>query len=262
MFTIMHSNRQKMKPSLSIIIITKNNADTIERCLQSVQWANEIIVLDSGSTDLTLSLCRQYADRVFQTDWPGFGLQKNRALEEATGEWVYSIDSDEWMSDALCEEIKRVISNPTATVFRQPRLNQYCNQWMHYGDVGKDKVTRLFKRGSARFSDAIVHESLQTNCVAGKLLSPLMHRAYPSIEELLFRMNKYSSLSAEMRFKKGKKTNLLRAILSARWIFLRSYFFRLGFLDGKMGYIVATAAAQSSYYRHIKLMALYSGNQA
>lgn len=248
-----------MKPSLSVILITKNSAQTVEKCLQSVSFADEIIVLDSGSTDATVTLCQQYTSAVFQTDWPGFGIQKNRALEKATSEWVFSIDSDEFVSDALRDEIVRATQNPTHLVFQMPRRNQYCGQWMRFGDVGKDKVIRLFKRGFAKFNDNLVHESVITNEKIGTLISPLMHRAYESIEELLFRMNKYSTLSAEIRFKKGKKTSLLRAILSARWTFLRSYFFRLGFLDGKMGYIVATAAAQSSYYRHVKLL-LHSEN--
>ena len=243
-----------MKPSLSVIIITKNNAGTIEKCLKSVAFADEIIIFDSGSTDATLSLCQHYTSRLFQTDWPGFGEQKNRALNEATGDWVFSIDSDEWMSDALREKIIAMIQNPTHLVFQMPRCNQYCGQWMRYGDVGRDKVIRLFKRGCAKFNNNIVHENIETREKIGFLSAPIMHRAYESIEELLLRMNKYSSLSADLRFQKGKKTSLLRAILSARWIFIRAYFFRLGFLDGQMGYIVATAAAQSSYYRHVKLL--------
>src|SRR3990167_6765223 len=147
--------KSKMKPSLSIIIITKNSAATIEKCLQSVAWADEVILLDSGSTDNTISLCQKYTDQVFQTDWPGFGIQKNRALEKATSEWIYSIDSDEWMSDDLHAEIIRTLQNPTTNVYKQPRRNQYCGQWIRFGDVGKDKVIRLFKRGTAKFSDNI-----------------------------------------------------------------------------------------------------------
>lgn len=246
-----------MKPSLSIIMITKNSADTVEKCLQSIQWADEIIILDSGSTDKTIELCEKVTSAVYKTDWPGFGIQKNRALAKATGDWVLSIDSDEWISDELHKEIIQTLQHPSHSVYQIPRRNQYCGQWMRHGDVGKDAVIRLFKRGTAHFNDNIVHESIETKETIGKLRSPLMHRAYQSIEELLSRMNKYSSLSAEIRFKKGKKTNLLRAILAARWTFIRAYFFRLGFLDGKMGYIVATAAAQSSYYRHVKLMLLH-----
>lgn len=245
-----------MKPSLSIIIITKNSAKTIERCLTSVQFADEIIVLESGSTDGTVSLCQQYTSHVFQTDWPGFGIQKNRALEKATKEWVFSIDSDEWISDALRKEIIGTLQNPIYSVYQMPRCNQYCGQWMRFGDVGRDKVIRLFKRGSAKFNDNIVHESLQTTESIGTLKSPLMHCAFHSIEELLITMNRYSTLSAEMRFQQGKKTSFMKAICSSVWAFLKAYFFRLGFLDGKMGFIVAITVSQGCFFRHVKLLEL------
>ncbi len=245
-----------MKPSLSIIIITKNSSETIEKCLQSVAFADEIIVLDSGSTDQTISLCRQYTDKLFQTDWPGFGPQKNRALEKATGDWIFSIDSDEWIDHKLQEEITQVIQHSEKTVFTLPRRNQYCGEWIRFGDVGKDKVTRLFKRGSARFSDDSVHERIITDQRIAPLKSPLFHNSYQSFEALMQRMNTYTTLSAKMRFERGKKTNLLKAIFSGWWAFMRSYFFRLGFLDGKIGFIVAVSSAESSYYRHVKLMGL------
>lgn len=245
-----------MEPSISVIIITKNSAKTIERCLESIKWANEIIVLDSGSTDNTVALCQLYTSQVVQTDWPGFGKQKNRALDMATQEWILSIDSDEWVDDALRTEIIATLKNPTATVYDIPRLNQYCGKWIRHGDVGKDSVTRLFKRGHAQFSDDIVHEKIITNDSVKRLRSPLCHNTYESIDALLHRMNLYSTLSAKIRFERGKKTSLLNAMFSATWLFIRSYFFRAGFLDGKMGFIVCLAAAHSSYYRHIKLIEL------
>lgn len=247
-----------MKPSLSVIIITKNSAKTIEKCLESITWADEMVILDSGSTDETIALCHKYTKNIFKTDWPGFGLQKNRALKKATGDWILSIDSDEWVDEKLRHEIIATIQNPAALVFQMPRLNQYCGQWIYHGDVGKDKVTRLFKRSAAHFSNDIVHEKILTSEKIGKLKSVLHHNTYDSIEALLHRMNFYSSLSAKKRFEQGKKTNLLCAIVSALWSFTRSYFFRAGFLDGKMGFIVCLAAAESSYYRHVKLMELHA----
>lgn len=246
-----------MKPSLSITIITKNSAETIEKCLMSVNWADEIIVLDSGSTDETVAICRKYTNHVIETDWPGFGPQKNRALEKATGDWVFSIDSDEWVSDALRDEIIKTIQKTTKHVFVMRRLNQYCGKWIRFGDVGKDTVIRLFKRGFARFTDDIVHEKLITkHQPIGKLKSPLLHNSYLSIGALMQRMDRYTTLSAESRFSRGKKTSLTRAILAGFWIFLRSYVFRWGFCDGKMGFIVAISSAEASYYRHVKLLEL------
>jgi glycosyltransferase involved in cell wall biosynthesis len=243
-------------PTLSVIIITKNSEKTIEQCLQSVQFADEIIVLDSGSEDQTLALCQHYTSKVFQTDWPGYGPQKNRALDKATGEWVFSIDSDEWISDESRREIIEAMQNNSADVFMMPRLNQYCGQWIYHGDAGRDKVTRLFKRTAARFSDDIVHESLVTTHTIKKLKHPLMHNTYDSLDALISRMNKYSTLSAQLRFKKGKKSNLRKALTSSIWIFIRSYILRRGFLDGKMGFIVAVSNAECSFYRHLKLSEL------
>lgn len=248
----------KMEPSISVIVITKNSAKTIERCLESVKWADEIIVLDSGSTDNTVALCQRYTQHVIQTDWPGFGKQKNRALDRATRDWVLSIDSDEWVDGVLQAEISATLRNPTVNVYAVPRLNQYCGKWIRHGDVGKDCVTRLFKRGHAKFSDDIVHEKLITTEKSKRLRSSLCHNTYESIDALLHRMNLYSNLSAKIRFERGKKTNLFKAVFSMIWLFTRSYFFRAGFLDGKMGFIVCVAAAQSSYYRHIKLIELHN----
>lgn len=247
----------KIKPSVSITVITKNSENTIEKCLQSLRWANEIIVLDSGSTDNTVSLCHKYTDQVFQTDWPGFGPQKNRAIEKATSDWIFSIDSDEWLSDASRDEILNIIQATEHTAFIMPRLNQYCGKWIRFGDVGKDKVMRLFKKGYAHFSNDIVHERLIVDeKKLGQLKHALLHNSYQSIDAIMERMNRYTTLSAQARFTHGKKTSLTKTLLSSIWAFLRSYVFRYGFLDGKMGLVVAISSAESSYYRHIKLLEL------
>lgn len=245
-------------PSLSFTIITKNSERTIEKCLESIKWANEIVVLDSGSTDHTIAICKKYTDKVFETDWPGFGPQKNRAIDKATGDWIFSIDSDEWLSNASRDEIIKILQkNHGFSIFQMPRLNKYCGQWVRYGDVGRDKVTPLFKRGAARFNDNIVHEGLVTEGRMGILKNPLFHDSYESLEALLQRMNMYTTLSAQSRFKNNKKTSVLKAVFSSIWAFIKSYFFRVGFLDGKIGLIVSVSSAESSFYRHMKLLALY-----
>lgn|SRR3990167_9323436 len=238
---------------LSAIIITKNSGFTIEKCLKSLSFVDEIIVLDSGSTDDTVTLCRQHTDQVYQTDWPGFGPQKNRALNKATGDWIFSIDSDEWVSDSLRISILETLKNTTGSVFKLQRRNQYCGQWIRFGDPGKDFIVRLFKKGCARFSDDCVHERVITDEKIYTLKGLLMHNSYRSYEELLNRMNRYTTLSAQQRFSQGKRSSFSRALFSGLWAFLRSYIFRLGFLDGKIGYIVAVSSGQSSFYRHLKL---------
>jgi glycosyltransferase involved in cell wall biosynthesis len=241
--------------TISAIIITKNAEHYIQRCLESVQWMDEIVVLDSGSTDRTIEVCKKFTDKVFQTDWPGFGIQKNRALDRATSEWVFSIDSDEWLSEELKQEIQQTIQRPSAAIFSIPRRTKFIGKFLYHGDPGKDRVLRLFKKGVTRFSDVAVHENLLVrNQKVEKLKNVLFHESYRSVEELLERMNRYSSLSALMRVQKGKKGSLTKAITHGLWAFIKTYVLRAGFLDGKVGFIVAVTMAESSYYRYVKMM--------
>lgn len=241
--------------NLSIIIITQNSSLYIARCLESVRWAAEIIVLDSGSTDNTLQLCKEYTDKVYSTDWPGYGPQKNRALQKATKQWVLSLDSDEWLSKSLQEEIKQAIAHNQADAFSIPRRNIYCGKWLRFGEEGNDRLIRLFKRKKGVFKNSRVHEAvvLKSDCKLMKLKQPLWHDSCRSIDQLIDRMNLYSTLSAQSRFEQGKKSNLTKAIMHGLWAFIHPYFFRLGFLDGRMGFIIAKINAQGSYYRHLKL---------
>lgn len=246
-----------MKPSLSLIIITKNGEATIEQCLQSVSGlATEIIVFDSGSTDNTVSICKKYTDKVFETDWPGYGTQKCRAIAKATGDWVLSLDDDEWLSEGLKEEIKTTLQNPAGKVYRFPMRTKYCDQWVRFGDVGRKQAIRLFKRNAATFQDGAIHEGLLTDEKIHDLKSPVYHHSYLSYEALMERMNSYTTLTAQSRFNKGKRTRFSSALFGATWAFLRAYIFRLGFLDGQIGFVVAFSSAESSFYRHMKLLAL------
>ena len=244
------------KPNLSVIIITKNEEQRIRRCLESVRWVDEIIVLDSGSTDNTVAICQEFTDKVYITDWPGFGMQKNRALEKAQGEWVFSIDADEWADDDLRQEIMAAIAaNGPEDAFAIPRRTQYLGCWVYHGDVGRDKVTRLFRRGQVRFTDDVVHESLRVDeSRVGQLKQHLYHDSYRTLEELQERMNTYTTLSAQTRYRRGKRSSLTKAVTHAAWAFVKAYFVRRGFLDGRIGFIVAVSSAESSYYRYLKLL--------
>jgi len=158
--------------SLSVIIIVKNEESSIRECLASVAWADEIIVLDSGSTDQTVAICKEYTDNVYETDWPGFGPQKNRTLQYATKEWVLSIDADERISYDLQTEIKRVIQMPRRyDAYSMPRRSNYCGRYMKHSGWWPDRVVRLFRRGKAHFSDDLVHERIIVEGKAGKLKS-------------------------------------------------------------------------------------------
>lgn len=239
--------------TLSVIIITKNAERHVKRSLESCKWADEIIIIDSGSTDQTLDIASQYTQNITQTDWPGFGPQKNRALAKATGDWVLSLDADEYLSDELKSEIQQAINLNNTDAYSIPRRSKYCGHTIRFGDWRNDNVVRLFKRGCASFSNDLVHEKLLVTGTIKKLNNHLYHEAFSSLEEVLNKMNQYSTLGAEMRFKKGQTASLSKAISHSLWTFIRGYFFRLGFLDGKAGYMLAISNAQGCYYRYLKL---------
>lgn len=249
---------------LSVILITKNEASNIRECLESVRFANEWIIVDSGSTDGTVDIAREFGATVICTDdWPGFGPQKNRALEAATGDWVLSIDADERISDALREEILAAISSGRHAAYALPRLSSFCGRFIRHSGWYPDHIVRLFRRGAARFSDSLVHESLRLTQGAqgttGRLASHIIHYSYLDDESVLRKLNQYSTLGAQQAYAAGKRGGLGKALAHALSAFLRSYVFKRGFLDGQAGVMVAISAAESTYHKYLKLMLLSEG---
>jgi glycosyltransferase involved in cell wall biosynthesis len=246
--------------ALSVILIVKNAAQDIQRCLESVKWADEIIILDSGSQDNTLETCRKYTQNIFSTDWPGFGIQKNRALDKAQGKWVLSIDADETLSSGLVEEIKQIISKTEDQydAYTIKRISFFCGKKIRYGDWGRDKVVRLFRRlPPIRFTPAIIHEKLQGYSNVGNLKEVIFHDTMKTITQVLLKLEHYSSFAALKLYQQHTKSTLLKAILHAKWCFIRGYFLRLGFLDGREGFILAISNALGVFYRYVKLIYLY-----
>jgi len=247
-----------MPKKLSAIIITKNEAANIRACLESVAWADEIIVIDSGSSDATTEICEELGARVYVHDWPGFGMQKNRALGYAIYDWVFSIDADERVTPELRASIEAVLHNETDTcaAYRISRLSSYCGRFMRHSGWYPDTIVRLFKRDAARFSDDLVHERLLVEGQIGQLGGELLHYAFTGAEEVLQKINHYSSAGAAMMQKRGKQATLPGAVLRGLWSFIRTYFLRAGFLDGREGFMLAVSNAEGTYYRYIKLMLL------
>lgn len=241
---------------LSVIVITKNEAQHIGRCLASLAWADEIIVLDSGSDDDTVAICRQFTEKVFVTDWPGFGPQKQRALEKAGHDWVLSIDADEEVSEALRTEIEQAIRQSDVQGFEIPRLSSYCGKQIKHADWWPDHVLRLFRREAGRFSDDVVHERVQLTGNIKQLRNPLLHEAFVDPEEVLRKLNNYSSLGAEKLFAQGKTASLGLAIVKGLWNFFRTYFIKTAILDGAEGLMLAISNAEGSYYKYLKLRGL------
>ncbi len=242
---------------LSVIIITKNEAANIRDCLQSVAWANEIVVVDAGSTDETVEICKAFGASVYVHDWPGFGAQKNRALSYATGDWILSIDADERITTESRSEIERAIKAPHQNVaFKMPRLSSFCGRYMRHSGWYPDYVARLFRRDTAKFSDDLVHERLVVNGETGTLQHHLIHDTFHDLESLLNKVNQYSTAGARMMDEKNRSSSLTQAVVRACWAFFRTYVLRAGFLDGREGFMVAVSTAEVTYYRYVKLLLL------
>lgn len=247
------------RPTLSAIVITRNEAHNLHDCLQSMQGlVDEIIVVDSQSTDATVSIAQQHGAKVSQpADWPGFGPQKNRALDLATCDWVFSIDADERVTPELADEIKKVLqANSSGVAYKVPRLSWYCGKFIHHAGWQPDHVLRLFRRGDARFSNDLVHERVIPSTAVRELKSCLLHYSFLNFSQVLDKVDRYSTASALQMFKNGKKSSLKKAVLHGFWSFFRTYFIRRAFLDGSQGFALAVSNAEGTYYRYMKLWLL------
>jgi len=249
----------KRKQSLSVTIIAQDEADRIEPCLQSVaNWADEIIVLDSGSSDNTVEIARRYTDKVFETDWPGYGPQKQRALEKANCDWVLSIDADERVSPELRHDIDAALTdNPEYVGYRTPWAVIVYGHRMDFGRSAR-APRRLFKREGARFTDAQVHEHVVlAPGKKGTLEGRLYHYTHRNYGHALQKSAKYAWLGGQKRFAAGKwGGGLPVAALRSAWNFILIYFLRLGFLDGPVGFVVAVTYAQGAFNKYGALWAL------
>jgi glycosyltransferase involved in cell wall biosynthesis len=228
---------------LSVAIITHNEEANLGRTLGAVRFADEVVLVDSGSTDGTVEVARVMGAKVFVEDWKGFAAQKNSAIEKCSGEWVLTIDADEEVSAELRDSILAELKSPQFAVYRMPRRNLIFGRWIRFGGYWPDAKLRLFRRGSAQFEDRAVHEDVKFSGPIGKLRGWLIHRAYPTLTEYISHMNHYSSLGAEMAEEKGRVSHKLPAFLWNVFLnplatFVYNYIFRLGFLDGREGLLL------------------------
>lgn len=244
--------------TLTVITTTRDNERTIRRCLESVAWADEIVVVDSGSTDRTLEIAREFTASVHQTpDFPGHGPQKNRALARATGDWVLSLDSDEWVTPALRAELEAAMAAPgDYAAFLMPRSSSFCGRYMRYSGWWPDFLPRLWRRGAARFSEDHTHDRIIVDGKMGRLTQPILHEAVTDLGQMLTKINFYSTSSAAMFHREGRRASLFTALVHGGWAFFRTYVLRAGFLDGREGFLLAVINAENSYYRYVKLMLL------
>lgn len=231
-----------MSPRLSVAIITCNEEANIRRTLESVKWADEIVVVDSGSTDRTVAICRDYTGLVIHQDWLGFAAQKNLAIDRTTGDWVLSLDADEPIEAMLAEEIRDIIASSSALDgYYIPRKTFFLGKQIRHGGWYPDYNLRLFRKGKGRFEERAVHEAVKVQGNVGRTGYAIEHYAYPDLSSYLSSINKYSSLAVAVMagkgissFKASTANILLRPVLT----FLLKYVFRLGFLDGKHGLVL------------------------
>jgi glycosyltransferase involved in cell wall biosynthesis len=242
-------------PRLSLIVITKNEENALGRCLRSASFADEIVVVDNGSADKTVEIARSLGARIVETvDWPGFGPQKNRALDAATGDWVLSLDADEWIEPPLIGEIRTVLAHADGTDgYEIPRRSRFCGTIVRHCGWSPDYVRRLFRRECGRFSDDKVHEHVEINGKIGRLKNPIEHDSITDLADAAAKIDRYAKVAAGELAAKGKRSSYLKAWLRGLGAFLRTYLWRFGFLDGRIGWLVADYNRRYTYEKWARL---------
>lgn len=244
-------------PKVAAIVITKNEAANIDACLASVAWADEVLVVDSGSTDDTVARARAHGARVLVRDWPGYSEQKNFAAGEAGCDWILSVDADERVTPALASEIRALLAtDPAQAGFRIPRVTWHLGQWIRTTDWYPDYQLRLYDRRRARWKHARVHESVAATGEVGRLAADLEHYAYRDLAHHYTTMDRYTTLAAAEMHENGKKAGVFDLTLHPWAAFVRNYFLRRGFLDGLPGFIISVMNAYYVFMKYAKLWAL------
>ena len=239
--------------NLSVMVITYNEEENIRQCLESVKWADEVIVVDSFSTDQTFQISKEYTDKIFQRAWEGFGPQKQFALEQTTLDWVLSIDADERVSTELKEEILSNWNRLQRDAYDIPFHFYWLGKRLRFSGYGKERHVRLFRRQRARF-EGLIHEKLLIEGETGRLNNPIIHASYKNIEDYFNKFNLYSTLVARQKYETGKGISFQFQIVGCLWDFFHRYVLKLGLLDGMPGFLWAVF---SSFHRLVKYAKLW-----
>lgn len=241
-------------PRLSAVVITLNEERHLRRCLESVAWVDEMVVVDAESHDKTVQIAREFSDRVIVRPWAGFTAQKNFALEQSTGEWIFSLDADEEAAPDLRHEIMATVADARAgNGYAVRRQNMFLGRWIRHGGLYPDWQVRLFRRGRGRFAERAVHESVTVEGRVGRLRGHLVHRSYEGVSDFIDRANRYSSLAAEQMVREGRRGRAGDLLLRPLGRFLSMYVMKRGFLDGRRGLLLATLYAYYVFMRSAKV---------
>ena len=238
---------------LSVTIITKNEEKNIARCLESVKWADEIVVLDTNSTDRTVEICRQFTDKIFCVDWNGYGKQKNLCADRTSNNWVLNIDSDEEISPEGAEEIRAVLRDGSKhPVYQFPRKNFFAKRWVRYGGWYPDLISRLYDKTRVNFTESQVHEKLVPDENVGTLKNPILHHSFSGMGDYIDRQNRYSSLYASEKIGQGFRAGWTHLMMRPPLAFVKNYFIRQGFRDGFLGLFLALSFAFYTFLKYAK----------
>jgi len=238
---------------ITAVIITKNEEVNIKRCLTSIQWVDEIVVVDSYSTDKTVDICKQFDCNIILTEWLGFGPTKKLAMEYASYNWILSIDSDEQVTEELKNRITMLLENPQAAGYRIKRKSFYLGKIINYCGWNHDYPLRLFNKNYGNFNDKPIHESVVISGAVKKIEEPMLHYTYPTVQSHILKMDNYAKLGAERAFSKGKSATINGALVRGILKFIKMYFLQTGLLDGKHGFILALNSAFGTYLKYLKL---------
>jgi glycosyltransferase involved in cell wall biosynthesis len=249
------------RAALSAVLITRNAAAVLEPCLESLAFADEIVIVDSASSDSTQAIAQRFGARVVQKEWLGFGRQKQFAVEQAEHDWVLCLDADERVSPELAASIQAALAAPVSPVYRMPRRNRFLGRWLAHGEGYPDWSPRLFNRMNARWSDDLVHEKVLFAVTPGTLLGDLLHDSSDDLANYLERQNRYTTLAARQAFERGRSAGIVHLLLSPVVRFFKFYILRLGFLDGVPGLLHISIGCMNSYMKYAKLIELRKAEQ-
>jgi glycosyltransferase involved in cell wall biosynthesis len=259
----MEHGYDSMNTSLSAVIITYNAEGQLDACLTSLNLADEIIVLDSGSSDATQKIAERHGAQFHHQEWLGYGAQKQAGVKLASHDWVLCIDADEWLSKDLSASIRTALEAPAQQAYSFSRCNRFMGRWLRHGEGYPDISLRLFNRRHARWSDDPIHEKVIADCPVEKLEGDLMHESETSLEAYLEKQNRYTSLQAQQMYDQGRKAASGKLVFNPLFRFTRFYLFRLGFLDGLPGLIHISIGCFNTFMKYAKLMALHqAGNKS
>lgn len=242
---------------ISVVIITKNEEKNIEACLKSVNWVDEIVIVDSGSTDKTLEIADRYNCKIIETPWLGFAKTKQLAVDSAKNNWVLSMDADEVLSSKLQDFLKELKLNEHIFGYLIRRSTYYLGHKIKYSGWQGDYPLRLFDRNRGAFNDKDVHESVKVNGPVELIQHEILHYSFPDLETHLSKMSLYAELSANMMHKKGKRSSLPSAVIHCVAKFISMYIINMGILDGRYGFLLAANSAYGVFLKYVKLWQRY-----